>query len=245
MIPIVTVATAPKAGGREGENDDRARWVLDDDVLRVAVADGATESAFSDLWAEAIVATWTARRRTGIADRRTLAAARQSWLRDIPPRETLPWHGQLKLDEGSAAAAALVMLRRAGSLWRWRAAIIGDCEVFILRSGRSLTLHRAAPFQESSEFGYRPILLSTLPALWPRTPPRRFRGIVHAPFELWVATDAFAQSCLASLERRDAPWDRWTDAIREPDLFQRSVDLARSRGEMRNDDVTLVRVEAF
>jgi hypothetical protein len=56
-------------------------------------------------------------------------------------------------------------------------------------------------------------------------------------------TDALAQWFLAEAELGRRPWSALARAVATPEGFAAFVDCLRGGGALRNDDVTLVRVE--
>lgn len=241
MIPSVVVRTTQKDGNDADENEDRGAFDLRGPTLRVAVADGATESSFSDLWADALVSVaiegaWAGRLApAGLDD--ALARYRTS----LPAIDKLPWYAQAKLAEGSHAALAVTELRPGRAAHRWRASVVGDCEVFVLKPGRPMRLIRAFPATSASEFGFHPTLIPTDASRWSSLPVVHASGRLHPPYELWLTTDALGESCLAAHEAGRSPWEEWAVASESQDAFEALV--ARKRGEhaLRNDDVTMVR----
>src|SRR4051794_16848537 len=99
--PTVTLLSVAKAGNADDENEDFADFLVGDAGVDIAVSDGATEAAFSRQWARTIVRHWITSPAPGVSG--VLDAARGDWLQAIPAREDLPWFGQAKFDEGSAA----------------------------------------------------------------------------------------------------------------------------------------------
>jgi hypothetical protein len=241
MTLRVVVRTVHKAGNRPDENEDAAGFAGSSQRLRLAVADGATEASFSDLWARALVDAWVAKSVTGLGAG-ILEEARSAWSARLPAYDRLPWHAQEKLALGAHAALACIAISEGQHVTRWIGQVVGDCEVFVLKGREHLWLRRSAPYSTSAAFGYHPNLVSTAPATWSTLRTLGLRGRMRPPFEFWVVTDAFAHSCLAAAERGSPPWDAWADALADADLFNSRVEALRSSGELRNDDVTVVRV---
>jgi hypothetical protein len=241
MTLHVARRTVAKAGNDESENEDRALWVSDGDRLRVAVADGATEASFSDLWADALVSSWIRGQAREIDDG-FLQEARARWLASLPDIGSLPWYAQAKLEEGSHATFACLTISASPLRRRWSAQVIGDCQLFVLKRRKGLVPLRAAPAAKSSDFGYHPSLVPSEPGTWAQLSPIKLNGRIRPPFEMWLTTDAFAEACLAAAERGKPEWDDWAEALAEPDEFRAKVDDARLRGRMRNDDTTVCRI---
>lgn len=232
-----------KAGNPVEENDDWVDARRAGSRIRAAVADGATEATFSDLWAESLVTAWLNATDAGISPA-VLSDAREAWASRLPPVDSMPWYARAKLEEGSFAALAGVEVRIRRGRAYWTASTVGDCEMFVLKRSRRLWLRRAEPAKLAREFGYHPDLLATSTDATRRTAPRIFNGRVRAPFELWIASDAFAEACLSAYERSEPSWDHWSAALESDQSFRAAVDAARESGQMRNDDTTVCRLRA-
>ena len=93
----------PKSGYRESEYEDA--YSLDAEGGKFAVADGATESSFSNIWAKALVSTFVENPPPmDMNDRQSvknlLDAARKKWYREID-WTSLPWFQKNKAVLGS------------------------------------------------------------------------------------------------------------------------------------------------
>lgn len=231
----VEIATAPKAGNTDAENEDVARYSASSGGLRAAIADGATESSYATEWATAIVDTWTA----GVSLVDLWAQSRSTWLSRVPARETLPWFAQTKLDDGSAAATVLLEVRTTPRGYRWSTASIGDSELFVLSGRRrSTSLVRALPVQASALFSNTPPLARTsFDQPWVG-----HAGAIRGPAELWLATDALAKALLEAKELGRPSWGEWSEAIWSPNDFRECVEVWRGSGRLKNDDTTLLRL---
>lgn len=232
----VDIGTTPKAGSSDAENEDVARSRVFERGLRIAVADGATESSYAGEWATAIVNAWI---DDGAELTEVLSRAERTWAQSLPHRDSLPWFGQAKLDEGSAATALLATVNPVHGGFNWEAAAIGDCELFALsKRRRTFSLVRATPLADSNLFNNTPELARTsFLGTW-----ASYRGFVRGPAELWLATDALAQSLLHAKEAGRPAWHAWSDALAEPESFAAQVADWRSSRLLRNDDTTLLRV---
>jgi len=239
----LSTRSVQKAGNPEEENDDWVGARRTGNRIRAAVADGATEATFSDLWAESLVTAWLSSTAVDISQA-VLSNAREAWASRLPPTDSMPWYAQAKLEEGSFAALAGVEVRIRRGRAYWTASIVGDCEMFLLKRSRRLWLRRAEPAKLAGEFGYHPELLATSTQASRHTAPRTFNGRVRAPFELWIASDAFAEACLSAYERSEPSWDYWSAALESDQAFRAAVDAARETGELRNDDTTVCRLRA-
>ncbi len=217
-------ASVVKAGMRADENEDAwATVARPDGGLVVALADGATERAFSRPWARALVeaAVQTATISAAHARARTQHAA----LLDAR-RSALAWYAEAKADEGAFAALLVVRIEPDGA---YRAEAVGDACLFeVDAAGRRVA---AWPLDTPEAFAARPVLLASN-----APPPDALirTGRIPPAGALLLATDALAAHLLA---HRDAVWP-------PPDLDPvEAIEAARAAG-MRNDDTTWMRVLA-
>ena len=228
-------AFAPSSGG-----------LVEGTYLRFVVADGATEAAFSRLWARLLVEGY----RKGWIDRRDrethqgLQRLGRIWRRRVA-RKPLPWYGEEKRRLG--AFAALLGLELSASdvsgCGTWRSYSVGDCCLFHLRGDRVLG---SFPIEDPDDFGSRPVLLSS-------NADRNGAALASAAVAWgdWLAGDVFflmsdALACWFLTEERDgeSPWQAarelgTDDAERD---FPEWISHLRAQRGLRNDDVTLLRI---
>lgn len=218
--------SAPKSGHTAEEYEDAAAGpaAAPDGTTRLALADGATESAFAGLWAQTLVASFVAP-ESAVPETfgEFLHRARRAFGEAIAEREAgLSWYASAKAEEGAHAAFLGLVLYPD---FAWRAVAVGDCCLLHFRDGARL---EAWPISDPTAFGHRPDLVTS-----------RYEDS-HAPIttsgqwagddRLILASDALAAYLLA------------LDAIPEDfGDFDAFVAGAREAG-MRNDDVTLVEV---
>ena len=214
--------------------------------FRAAVADGATETSFSGLWARLLVQAY----RLGYFDRHPLPTGltglQQRW-RTATGGKPLPWYAEQKRDAG--AFAALIGLTLADGTdgdhdGSWTATAVGDACLFQIRDDRLIA---AFPMTESEQFNSRPLLISTAPAS--NAP---LLGGVSTTSGHWRVGDAFylmsdALACwfLRRWELRADPLE-FLRQIADPGGFAEFVALQRDDPcaglpAMKNDDVTWVR----
>jgi Protein phosphatase 2C len=235
----------PMRGKVAAEYEDRAR--ADPAVGRFAIADGATESAYADLWAEFLVTAFvegSLDRENDVMER--LRALQQSWMERVSG-PSLPWYAEAKIAQGAYSTFLGLHLEPANGCrgGRWRSFAVGDSCLFHVRDGR---LRRAFPLSSATEFGDSPMLIGS------RTPPQqlvdrnrwRFRTGRWLPGDrFWLLTDALAQWFLERLACDVRPWEhleRFVSPASE-DGFAAWIESLRDRREIRNDDVTLLVVK--
>ncbi len=241
-----------KAGNRPAENEDAYNMSIPEPrgasawTARLAIADGATEAAFSREWARLLVNNFVDGEPLDMGSlsaetlSRRLEPCREKWNRDVL-RRNIPWHGRAKVKQGAMATFCGINIRPAagvGSL-AWQALAVGDCCLFIVREGR---LHTAFPVDDPTQFGNTPSLLSSNPANSTGTGQMQLRmGECRQGDLVILATDAVACWALTRESRHDDPWSTLRKLCQEPP--QRREDWVaehRADGAMRNDDATLL-----
>ncbi len=243
----------PKAGNRPDEYEDAAQAVYPQRIgasgrrtVRVAVADGASESAFAREWANILTDAFVDRPLDipGLTEDTLydwLAPAQAAWHAAVP-WERVPWHGEAKARAGAFASLVGLTLGAApdapGGL-RWQAVAVGDSCLFIVRRGR---LHVAFPLDDAAQFDNTPDLVCSNPdnagALWECV---RRGGGACAPGDLFIlASDALACWFLAANAAGERPWETLL-ALDAPE-WDEWIAQRRRAGAMRNDDTTLVAI---
>lgn len=205
---------------------------------RFVIADGASESAFAGLWARILVKTFLP--REGSWPER-ITRARDQW-RSTVANEKLPWFLETKVEEGAFAALLAVTFFGTSEGSCFQAQATGDCCLFHTRGAKLL---HAFPVTQSADFSNRPSLLCSQP--WAK----EFEGD-SCKFQtkwaegdcLWLMSDALALWFLQQVESQATPWAE-LEAIKTAPDFAAWIAQARQSKELRNDDVTLVRIETL
>ena len=237
--PSWVTVSVPKVGNRPEENEDAA--AADPELLRFAVADGATEAWQSGAWASRLADAYIRRPPTPTDFPAWLATVRQWESPPVPGGGS--WYAELKQEQGSFATLLGLELRRPkeGAGMAWRAVAIGDSCLLVVRGGRVET---AFPIASVDGFGNRPALVpSSLTTACPE--PEWLAGRAEPGDVLVLATDALARHLLGLTERR--AWEPILVAVtadstdRDPLLKWLSA-----RRPLLNDDATalVVRVPA-
>jgi hypothetical protein len=240
----------PKRGNSESEYED-AFWLpkktaLAHGTIRLAVADGATETSYAGLWARLLVRSYGKYGYPVDPLDPGLASARSIWRRCLSTR-ALPWYAEEKIRMGAFSTLLGLSLTvddvgnfSAGS---WTAHAVGDSCLFQVQAGGEVV---AFPLTASGEFSSRPALLSSVAAS-ASGPCEGFtaNGVWKYGDVFYLMTDALACWFLASLERRSDP----VELLRShelPEDFPRLIAHLRSHSAedgapvLRNDDVTMV-----
>ncbi len=258
MWVCTRVFHVPKRGNAEAEYEDafypECDLVRQLGEFRCAVADGASESAFSGLWAQLLVRSFGKRKM------------RLEWLRrlfeDAIKSKPVPWYLEKKIKNGAHAAFMGLLLRDGthnanggddgngnGSdtaSRSWRGLAVGDSCVFHVRDDELIAV---GPVGKSELFDNSPYLIATKAKdlLRPRSLHHvsMMNGVWEPGDIFYLATDAIAQWLLAELEAGRPPWESLRDLCADDDttLYGRRIDELRTNHGLHNDDTTLLQVE--
>jgi hypothetical protein len=239
----------PKLGGTEREWEDGAGHDPGDPAAgrpaRCVVADGATEAYDSIRWVGQLVDSFLGL-GPGAAPGLTAGALddwfdrmQRQWVAAAPARFGSVFEERKFHQDGSFATLLGCEIGGLdGPRPRWTAVALGDTVLFHVRDDRALARF---PALGPADFGINPDGVFTQPAARDRMRSRLLRGSGDLAVGdlLYLATDAFAEWAI----RAGGP-DLWPALrrLRHPALFRRLVERGR-RGGMKNDDVTLMRVE--
>jgi len=242
----------PKAGNSEDEYEDAfnpARYDVIDvsgNALRVAIADGATETLFAKLWAELITKAYV----EGKFDLsgQTLPFLCQEW-NEFVLSKPLPWYAEEKARSGAFAALLGFSIQSNNeedcAVGSWDALAIGDSCLFQVRRDELVV---AFPLTHSTEFNRRPFLLSSLSS-WNEVQ-EEFQsksGEVEEGDTFYIMTDALACWFLEEREHGNHPWGQLhgLDENGSALPFDELVARLRKPRQLRNDDVTLLRIDVL
>jgi len=235
----------PKLGNSESEYEDAVfpDGSFHEEVpnCRCAVADGATESAFSREWAQILVNSF-GRYEFHLKKQQLL------WKEGVH-QDSLPWYLESKICRGAHAAFIGLSIHDPFPLnnahdpqkGTWRAFAVGDSCIFQVRDDKLLA---AGPLARSEEFGNNPVLLSTSssPTVFRNDSPGNVLfGTWESKDIFYLATDALSQWLFAEEEGARPPWSFLRDL--DFSLFKSIVPVLRQSGKLHNDDTTLLRLE--
>jgi hypothetical protein len=205
--------------------------------FRLAVSDGATESAFAQLWASMLVEAYVQSPRW----RSELTSLARAWADNVWSRD-LAWNVQERASGGAHAALVGAVVTPINTIeWRVHVELYGDSCFFITASDG--TIDRAEPYRVPEDFDRRPYLLSTVPEHRARAMERRLvrRGTLQLDETLMLCTDAVGRWLL------DAPPDAVAGLVRialgfDQTSFAQWLEYERSAGRLMDDDSTVVAV---
>lgn len=250
----------PKEGNSPDEYEDAYSCSPADGHF--AIADGATESSFADLWAQCLVQRYTTQPLEGAPPS---ASVFETWLAPLQKEwhasiawDRLPWYAEEKARTGAfATLLGIKFLKPAPEAkptffqrlfggrgksrqdeLRWRAVAVGDSNMFHIRNN---ALIRTWPIELASQFDSRPMLLSSNPKrntpVWQQV--KYLEGDYLARDTFILATDALAKWFLQRREAGDHPWTQLAGIKSESEYADFITKLRKSSG-LRNDDTTLV-----
>ena len=239
----------PKAGNRPEECEDdswynyrvgKSRLV---DTAKIALSDGASESAFARPWAQILAQGFVERPLdpSGLNE-----SALQSWLEErarqwdkVVPWDRIPWHGEAKTRAGALATLLGLTIEPDGSSgMSWQATAVGDCCLFLVRQDAMLL---SFPLEDAAQFNNTPALICSNPGNNRRLPEavRRTQGEC-APGDLFIlASDALACWILESHAAGEKPWEQLA-ALDSPEGWDDWVQTQRQERSLKNDDTTVV-----
>jgi hypothetical protein len=242
-----------KAGNQPEEYED-AFWparqgTFEGSSFHFALADGATESSFSGLWAQMLVHAYGLSPLTPLNLQQRVKKRGQSWARRVTAKP-LPWFALEKVQRGAFATLLGLSLKNhqepSSPGGCWTALAIGDTCLFQLRASE---LMASFPLTRAEQFGNTPLLVSTHPLsnhqLWARLTDFERAGVWQPGDTFLLMTDALAHWFLTELETGEKPWLALFDLAKQsaPDSFARWIGDLRASKAIRNDDVTLLIIQ--
>lgn len=251
MEIVARALWVPKAGNTAEEYEDA--WAVGDDTpeaadaFRCAVADGATETSFSGLWARLLTRAYSAGDLPAAPALPDFAPQQRTWAREVATIP-LPWYAEEKARSGAFSSLLGLTLAlgddpdAVGGCWS--ALAVGDSCLFQVRDDRPLL---AWPLAEADAFTNRPTLLASNPASNDHAVAAQLAPLAGTwlPGDtFYLLTDALACWFLLAQEAGGTPW-RDLDTIATADNASAFIDWIadlRVARALRNDDVTLLRV---
>ncbi|RTL43226.1 MAG: hypothetical protein EKK48_10055 [Candidatus Melainabacteria bacterium] len=224
-----------KHGNAPGEYEDAAHptgliEVTEEDEFRCAVADGATETSFSGLWADLLV--------QGFVEKESLSESRKKWQEKIPSSDQ-PWYVEEKAQAGAFAALVGLSLNSDQS---WICEAVGDSCLFHVREEKLLL---SFPLKSAEEFNNRPSLTCSIEAASTEIETIRLTGDWQNGDKFLLLTDAIARWLLHDFENgvTDLLSLENNEQLSKLAAEQRALPGDDGRPRMHNDDITIMKVE--
>ena len=237
-----------KAGNPEGEYEDaffpsRALAGESCQEKSFAVADGATESSFSGIWANQLVRAYCRGQIDPDKTNTSLLAKQQGWSRFVA-RKPLPWYAEEKLRNGAFSTILGLTLdggSENGHSGAWNAFAVGDSCLVHIRGEEILSTF---PLSNAAEFNNNPFLLGSNPDSNKEIEMhiQTTKGEWESEDAFYLMTDALAAWFFREVESNGAPWRSLRDLNRDLP-FRPWIEGLRRKKQIRNDDVTLYRIE--
>jgi hypothetical protein len=246
----------PKNGSTEKEYEDSFFPVCARESVtrefRCATADGSSEGILSGIWARVLTRRWCRHPESPAdIDGTLLARVYGDWSRwtrhYIRLRHQrnwpLKWYEEDGFRRGAFSTLLGFSLVEEGA--RWYAVAVGD-SCLIQTCGEQAV--RAFPLEHYSDFGNSPLLVSTNPDanVDLSNHIKRSQGTWQVNDVFYLMTDALAAWCLREVEAdRCLHWQMFRDfdTRDEEHSFDKWIDHLRRTHRIRNDDVTLTRVD--
>jgi hypothetical protein len=263
--------TTEKKGSSSQESDDK--WFTANKSFptkegkkfraRFAVADGATECSFSNIWADILVRDYcnNGHKSAGGLER-YIKKLSKKWSQNISV-DNLPWYAEEKVKNGAFSTLLGFELEgvrlidgirqikkqmakektpRSG---KWSSIAIGDSCLFQIRDKKMI---KSFPIEKSTDFNSTPVLLSSnlLQNEMILSSTHTFQGSWKIGDEFFICTDAFAAWFLSESEKNNTPWIEFYDVIENPDpheKFKSWISKQRESGLMKNDDTTVILIK--
>ncbi len=235
----------PKEGLSTDEYEDAfaPAEATDDEIneFRCAVADGATETSFSGLWAEMLCKAY-------LDKNFDLLELQASWLKTVSGKE-LPWYAEQKLESGAFATIMGLSISEEKDKLSWTARALGDSCLFHIQSQK---IASSMPLTKWEEFDTTPLLLSSNQSANEgiMSQQKHHTGHCERGDIFYLMTDAISKWFL----RRSSDHDdaiSMLEAIENKEQFEKLVQEQRhikddkGRAMMPNDDVTWTRVKVL
>lgn len=244
----------PKAGNSSAENEDAVFPEFgfgqdgNNQFLPFLVADGATQTSFSNLWAKCLVNSCSETHLSEFSFEQSVKKAQTEWLRSLQNID-LPWHAQEKFRQGAFSALAWLEIKyeplHPASAYTWRALAVGDCCLFI---SRSRSIYLSLPLQNPLEFNNSPVLIPSrrekLDSIKGKV--QTAKGALKNGDYLLLSSDALAAWILnQTQEGQDNFLKILRDVISSKNLERllRFLDNLRKKNELKNDDTSLIYIE--
>ncbi|WP_308637341.1 hypothetical protein [Paenibacillus silvisoli] len=239
----------PKAGNRRDEYEDASHSSThvhkETTICRFAIADGASESSFADLWANLLASGYCYGRFDGKPLHKSVSPLSKAWQRKIngSGRE-LPWYAQEKLSSGAFSTLAGITFRMTaedGAAAAFDAIAVGDSCMFHVRGDAIIA---SFPLSTADEFQHRPVLISSNAANNGQLKSfvSKWSGTAEAGDAFWLMTDALACWFLTRYKEDRSSAMKQINSLASEQDFHHLVQEERRR-LLKNDDVTLLRLK--
>ena len=245
----------PKAGCTEAEYEDACspveRVETAHQFFRFAIADGATDSSFSGIWARLLVKAFAEHSDLHPEENFTqtihqiVNETRPKWQRDVGQRE-LPWYAAEKAESGAFSSLLGLTIRDQVDqvFGEWQAVAVGDSCLVQVRKNEVIANF---PIDHSSRFNLMPFLIASNSSYDTKCQEhiKVRKGDIQVDDSFYLMTDALACWFMTEHEKGNAPWERLRDlgTSDHQESFRQMIENLRADRSLKNDDCTLMRIE--
>jgi hypothetical protein len=241
------LSKTPKHGSSEEEYEDAFFPICSRENSKLpfscAIGDGATETSYSGLWANLLTEAF-AQNPSVEGLLRNIPETRVAW-RNQTSSKPLPWYAEQKLAKGAFATLLGLTISQNDNDpdLQWEAHAVGDsCLFHVTKDGVKATF----PINKAADLNLNPTLLCSvyqegenLRELFSTT-----TGKLQVGERIYLVTDALAGWILRGLENDEKPFESIYQATRTEGGFLALVEGWREAKAIKNDDCTLLWVEA-
>jgi serine/threonine protein phosphatase PrpC len=251
--------SVPKNGNTQEEYEDsysvyypsNTDECQSDKNLLAAIADGASESSFSNKWADILVKSYTEGEYTTLKElERKMEVLSSEWFSSVSSLE-LPWYAEEKIKKGAYSTflgLSIIFSETDSDKGKWTSFSVGDSCLFKIADGH---LKVKYPLTKSDEFNNSPFLVSSNTKLnvtaWQKA--ARKRGTWKKGDMFVLATDGIASCLLQECEKNNDLFQkiialtRIESSEKRQNEFESFISQVREDKLMKNDDVTCVVVQ--
>jgi len=241
----------PKAGNRYDEYEDAFNRSIqinkDKTNYRFAIADGASESSFADLWANLLTSGYCNCKFDGNHIHKSISKLSRAWQKKLDGKD-LPWYAQEKLNSGAFSSLAGITFRLMdASSAAFDAIAIGDSCIFQIRGNKIIA---SFPLGSTDEFHNRPVLISSNAAnnIHLQAFVKTWSDTAQAGDSFLLMTDALACWLLTRYDEDISVIKKINELASEHEfinLVNTERKLMNREGSfyLRNDDVTFIRIK--
>lgn len=236
--------TMSKLGNKPQDCEDYFSW--NPGRMKFAMADGASTSIFSDIWARelaraAVECDGSIVESIDGSVEPMLRSARKAWYTSIK-WNSLPWFLRNKAVSGSYSTLTLMQMAPLASSYRYSAYAVGDTCLFKIKNGR---IESSFPILSPEEFSISPKLVwsgkgSPLPQDIRLQVPafQRHEGILQPGEMLILSTDGVSKWLMETGRVEDIVM-----RINNPPDIKKFLTGEINSRRMRNDDVAISLIE--
>jgi len=246
--------TIPKAGNRDVENEDALfptsgiGETISGKPSTFIVADGATQTSFSGLWARCLIEACANKSLSESNFLLSIENARETWDQTFEGK-AIPWHAAEKISQGAFTAITWLEIHHSplnlGYAYSWKALAVGDCCLFIARNN---SIYVSLPLQNPTDFSLSPTLV----------PSKRERldsikgniqigsGPLKKGDQIILTSDAFAAWIMKQSQSDKLSFLNMIQSIKNAKDsvgFTRWINSLRKSGELKNDDTSMIYIE--